>query len=122
MYVCIYRGVVAKQYKELREGIRRIVVNTLFDPTAVSKYFSGQRKYAIEMLHLGELPFCSTIYYSNSVWCLVLGPHFGGLLDSPAANTIVEKKIDSALAGPEGRVTYIYTSCLLPLFSSFFPP
>ena len=53
MYVCIYRGVVAKQYKELREGIRRIVVNTLFDPTAVSKYFSGQRKYAIEMLHLG---------------------------------------------------------------------
>jgi hypothetical protein len=52
----MYRGVVAKQYKELREGIRRIVVNTLFDPTAVSKYFSGQRKYAIEMLHLGERP------------------------------------------------------------------
>jgi hypothetical protein len=77
-------GVVAKQYKELREGIRRIVVNTLFDPTAVSKYFSGQRKYAIEMLHLG--------------------PHFGGLLDSPAANTIVEQKIDSALAGPEGLI------------------
>ena len=48
-----HSGVIAKQYKEIRESIRRIVVNTLFDPSAVSEYFSGEKKYAIEMLQLG---------------------------------------------------------------------
>ena len=28
--------------------------------------------------------------------------HFGGLLNSAVANDLVEKKIDTALAGPEG--------------------
>lgn len=28
--------------------------------------------------------------------------HFGGLLNSTVANDLVEKKIDAALAGPEG--------------------
>lgn len=28
--------------------------------------------------------------------------HFGGLLNSTVANDLVEKKIDTALAGPEG--------------------
>lgn len=33
------------------------------------------------------------------------GQHFGGLLDSAAANVIVERKIESALAGPEGKLS-----------------
>ena len=41
--------------------------------------------------------------------CFVSGHHFGGLLDTAAANTIVEKKIDSVLAGPEGYITLTHS-------------
>lgn len=77
-------GVIAKKYKEIRGGIRHIIIHTLFDPSAVSEYFSGQRKYAIEMLHLGH--------------------QFGSLLESDAAGVIIEQKIDSVLSGPQGLV------------------
>ena len=47
-------GVIAKQYKPIREGIRHIVVNTLFDPAAVREYFSDQKKHPVEIVHLGK--------------------------------------------------------------------
>ena len=67
-----HSGVIAKQYKEIRDSIRRIVVNTLFDPAAVSEYFSGQKKYAIEMLHLGirTLP-CDRLFISLVCYCYI---------------------------------------------------
>ena len=60
------------------------------------------------------------------------GQHFGGLLDSAAANAIVEQKIESALKGPEGTppsslLPQLYLSpshhtCILPsLLPSFTP-
>jgi hypothetical protein len=70
-------GVIAKQYKEIRDSIRRIVVNTLFDPAAVSEYFSGQKKYAIEMLHLGirTLP-CDQLFISLVCYCYICRSSF----------------------------------------------
>lgn len=77
-------GVIAKQYKEIREGIHTIVVETLFDPVALKEHFSGRKKYIQEMLHLEH--------------------HFGSLLNSEAANRIIERKINLALARPEGFI------------------
>ena len=51
----IHSGIIAKQYKEIREGIHNIVVETLFDPVALKEHFSGRKKYIQEMLHLGRL-------------------------------------------------------------------
>ena len=50
-YAC--SGVIAKQYKEIRESVRQIVVETLFDPTALKEYFAGRKKSVREMLLLG---------------------------------------------------------------------
>ena len=51
-----------------------------------------------------------TLSFTVSIWrlyavitlAMCTGQHFGGLLDSAAANAIVEQKIESALKGPEG--------------------
>ena len=53
--VNICSGVIAKRYKEIREGIHNIVVETLFDPEKLKDHFSGRKKYVQEMLHLGKL-------------------------------------------------------------------
>ena len=53
--VNICSGVIAKRYKEIREGIHNIVVETLFDPEKLKEHFSGRKKYVQEMLHLGML-------------------------------------------------------------------
>ena len=49
----LHSGVIAKRYKEIREGIHSIVVENLFDPVALKEHFSGRKKYIQEMLHLG---------------------------------------------------------------------
>ena len=99
----LYSGVIAKQYKEIREGIHTIVVKTLFDPLALKEHFSGRKKYIQEMLHLGRLskPRYSCITKILNLFCH-LEHHFGSLLNSEAANRIIERKINLALARPEG--------------------
>lgn len=102
-----YSGVIAKQYREIREGIHTIVVETLFDPVALKEHFSGRKKYIQEMLHLGRLTkpgyICNTKTYHNTMF-YILEHHFGSLLNSEAANRIIERKINLALARPEGTV------------------
>ena len=58
---------IAKRYKEIREGIHTIVVGTLFDPVALKEHFSGRKKYIQEMLHLGRLskPGCIILVTKN---------------------------------------------------------
>ena len=63
------------------------------------------------MLHLGIYTLANKPFYIIGL-IIYAGHHFGGLLDSAAANMIVEQKIDSALAGPEG---------IYKLFSLLFP-
>ena len=92
---------IAKRYKEIREGIHTIVVETLFDPLALKEHFSGRKKYIQEMLHLGRL---SKPEYTSNITFYPLEHHFGSLLNSEAANRIIERKINLALARPEGMV------------------
>ena len=94
-------GVIAKRYKEIREGIHSIVVETLFDPVALKEHFSGRKKYIQEMLHLGIVSVRFSSATKGVSFCL-LEHHFGSLLNSEAANRIIETKIDLALAQPEG--------------------
>ena len=47
-------GVLLKQYKSIRETISSIVVETLLDPVALRKYFSGKNKKVREMLRVGK--------------------------------------------------------------------
>lgn len=60
MLLPIHSGIIAKQYKEIREGIHNIVVENLFDPVALKEHFSGRKKYIQEMLHLGRLIYNTT--------------------------------------------------------------
>ena len=60
-------GVIAKQYKEIRGSIKRIVVNTLFDPSALEEYFTGHKKYAVEMLHLGNECTCTIVASGSAI-------------------------------------------------------
>ncbi|XP_064394866.1 uncharacterized protein LOC135342101 isoform X2 [Halichondria panicea] len=77
-------GIIAKGYKEIRQTIVNVVVNTLFDPIGIRQYFSSKKKGMRPMLHLET--------------------HFASLLDSEVANRIVEMKIDAALKRPEGFI------------------
>ena len=47
--------------------------------------------------------FTSFVVVVYMLFYVAPGHHFGGLLDSTAANAVVEQKIDAALAGPEGK-------------------
>ena len=93
---------IEKHYRAIRESIQSIVVNTLFDPMALKEYFSGGNPQVRRMLNLGEprpllshTPLLSTLYYFPEA-------QFGSLLDSEVASAIIDSKIDSALARPEG--------------------
>lgn len=48
-------GVLLTQYKSIRETITSIVIETLFEPAALRKYFSGKNKKVREMLRVGKL-------------------------------------------------------------------
>ena len=95
---------IAKQYREIREGIHTIVVETLFDPVALKEHFSGRKKYIQEMLHLGRLTKPGYKLFVTPKLTNLLEHHFGSLLNSEAANRIIERKINLALARPEGTV------------------
>ena len=51
---CFNRGIIAKGYKEIRQTIVNVVVNTLFDPIGIRQYFSSKKKGMRPMLHLGQ--------------------------------------------------------------------
>ncbi len=54
MFIYGHRGVFAKKYKEIRESIKRMVVESLFDPVALRLYFTGRKKSLREIFQLGE--------------------------------------------------------------------
>jgi len=49
-----YRGIFAKKYREIRDALKNIVVETLFAPTALKIYFTGRQKSLREIFQLGE--------------------------------------------------------------------
>ncbi len=126
------RGIIAKGYKNIRQTIVNLVVNTLFDPIGIRQYFSSRKKGMRPMLHLGQLQKINVFYddhawflrycmRSNMVCCVFTAEtHFASLLDSEVANRIIEMKIESALKRPEGKKNYlqikIYVHAIISLY------
>ncbi|KAL5467656.1 hypothetical protein EMCRGX_G031917 [Ephydatia muelleri] len=76
-------GVLLRQYKSIRETISSIVIETLFDPAALRKYFSGKNKKVREMLRVDTKL---------------------GLFNSQIVEVVIDQKISAILAGPDGFV------------------
>ena len=49
------RGVFAKNYKTIRESLKKVVVELLFDPFQLKLYFTGRQKTLREIFQLGEV-------------------------------------------------------------------
>jgi hypothetical protein len=45
--------VFSKKYKDIRESIKRIVVDVLFDPAALRHYFTARRRNLRGIFQLG---------------------------------------------------------------------
>ena len=48
-----YSGVIGKHYLMIRETVKRIVVEVLFNPTALDEYLQDERNNMNKLLNIG---------------------------------------------------------------------
>ena len=99
LYCYIYSGVIKTHYKDILNGFRSVILDVIFDVQKLQQFFSGKNEKVQKMLKLGTSS--QAIYYCYNI--LLIDAQIGGLLNSDAANTVIDQKIDNILSSPQGN-------------------
>lgn len=96
-----FSGLIQKHYEEIINGFRDVIVDVIFDTEQLQSFFSEKDERIRKILKLGNTLVFGFIYFCT------LESRVSGLLDSDAAQKVIDSKIDSILASPQGITTTI---------------